>query len=243
MATEATKYPSAIISHSGGYDYSLVYHEETQAFYPYDLPTQQETEHAWKSVKEIITGRITDALTRIHIEHDIEYLSRNKNRLQSRNLEILKHWMLVELERTYIQPPEEFWSPENLQPHAINQLIIEAQKIRVHAFADEKQHPYGAALLTKHGCVFHGCNITAESLKIKSCAERSALSQAVSKINQGSLLKDSEELVAIVILAREKTPPCEDCFPSLRAMNPHMKLILASIDGSYIDYNPEASSS
>ncbi len=57
------------------------------------------------------------------------------------------------------------------------QLIIEAKKAREHAYVPYSKFQVGAALLTKDGKLYHGCNIENAAYGPTNCAERTAFSR------------------------------------------------------------------
>lgn len=59
------------------------------------------------------------------------------------------------------------------------QLLMEAKKAREKAYAPYSHHKVGAALLTKSGKVYHGCNIENAGFTPTVCAERTAFFKAV----------------------------------------------------------------
>ena len=61
------------------------------------------------------------------------------------------------------------------------ELILEAKKARERAYAPYSKHYVGAALLTKDGKVYHGCNIENAAYGPTNCAERTAFFKAVSE--------------------------------------------------------------
>lgn len=58
-------------------------------------------------------------------------------------------------------------------------LIIEAKKAREHAYVPYSHFQVGAALVTKSGKIYHGCNIENAAYAPTNCAERTAFFRAV----------------------------------------------------------------
>jgi cytidine deaminase len=84
-------------------------------------------------------------------------------------------------------------------------LLADALEARNSAYAPYSQFPVGAALATKSGRVFTGCNVENLSFGLTICAERSALFAAVAA--------GEREFVRIVIVADSRDPvtPCGAC--------------------------------
>lgn len=59
------------------------------------------------------------------------------------------------------------------------ELILEAKMARTHAYAPYSRHMVGAALLTKEGKLYHGCNIENAAYGPTNCAERTAFFKAI----------------------------------------------------------------
>lgn len=59
------------------------------------------------------------------------------------------------------------------------QLLNEAKKARERAYAPYSHFCVGAALLTKSGKIYHGCNIENSAYSPTNCAERTAFFKAV----------------------------------------------------------------
>ena len=58
-------------------------------------------------------------------------------------------------------------------------LIGEAKKAREHAYTPYSNFRVGAALVTKDGKIYHGCNIENAGYSATNCAERTAFFRAV----------------------------------------------------------------
>ncbi|WP_449537016.1 cytidine deaminase [Ferdinandcohnia sp. Marseille-Q9671] len=87
----------------------------------------------------------------------------------------------------------------------IEQLIEEAKKARELAYVPYSNFNVGAALLTKDGKVYHGCNIENAAYSVTNCAERTALFKAYSE--------GDKEFAAIAVVAdtERPVPPCGAC--------------------------------
>ena len=59
------------------------------------------------------------------------------------------------------------------------ELILEAKKARERAYAPYSNHKVGAALVTKDGKIYHGCNIENAAYSPTNCAERTAFFKAI----------------------------------------------------------------
>ncbi|GIO22656.1 cytidine deaminase [Oceanobacillus sp. J11TS1] len=84
-------------------------------------------------------------------------------------------------------------------------LIEEAIQIRSRAYVPYSHFPVGAALLTKSGKVYIGCNIENAAYPSTCCAERVAIFKAIS---------DGEmEFAEMAVAADTKrpVPPCGTC--------------------------------
>lgn len=58
-------------------------------------------------------------------------------------------------------------------------LLAEAKEARLKAYTPYSGHKVGAALLTKSGKVYHGCNIENAAFSPTVCAERTAFFRAI----------------------------------------------------------------
>lgn len=84
-------------------------------------------------------------------------------------------------------------------------LVRAAREARRRAVAPYSRFKVGAALRTRDGAIFSGCNVENATLGLTVCAERVALWKALS---EGA--RDFTE-IAVVTAADRPTPPCGAC--------------------------------
>ena len=85
------------------------------------------------------------------------------------------------------------------------ELMIAANEARKFAYAPYSEFKVGAALLTKSGKLYTGCNIENSSYTPTVCAERTAVFKAVS---------DGErDFAAIAVVGGKREKPLEFCSP------------------------------
>ncbi|KAG2457941.1 CDD deaminase, partial [Polypterus senegalus] len=63
----------------------------------------------------------------------------------------------------------------------VKELILKCQQARARAYCPYSKYPVGAALLTKEGKIFQGCNVENASYGLTVCAERTAIQKAISE--------------------------------------------------------------
>nr|WP_281248591.1 cytidine deaminase [Domibacillus antri] len=105
-------------------------------------------------------------------------------------------------------------------------LIEEAKKARERAYVPYSTFKVGAALLTKDGRVFGGCNIENAAYSVVNCAERTAIFKAWSE--------GASEYAAIAVVADTKrpVPPCGACRQVISELcPPDMTVILTNLEG------------
>ena len=97
---------------------------------------------------------------------------------------------------------------------------IEAQQFSYSPYSNFK---VGAALLCKDGKIFTGCNVENSSYPASICAERTALTKAISE--------GAREFLAIAIVASDLENicyPCGICRQMLGEFSPNMDIVLYS---------------
>lgn len=103
-------------------------------------------------------------------------------------------------------------------------LIDEAKKAREMAYVPYSKFKVGAALLTKDGKVYRGCNIENAAYNMCNCAERTALFKAYSE--------GDKEYAALAVVADTDRPvsPCGACRQVISELCPkEMKVILTNL--------------
>lgn len=106
------------------------------------------------------------------------------------------------------------------------QLIQEAFSAREMAYVPYSKFKVGAALLSKDGTVYKGCNIENAGYSLTNCAERTAIFKAVS---EG--VKDFSKLV---VIGDTEGPisPCGACRQVISEFcDPEMEVILTNLKG------------
>jgi cytidine deaminase len=109
----------------------------------------------------------------------------------------------------------------------IEKLIGAATAAREKAYAPYSNFRVGAAILTKEGRYYTGCNIENASYGLTCCAERVALFKAVSNSER------SFEAIALTAGTDEFCPPCGACRQALAEFGTDIKVYMAKGAGAY----------
>jgi cytidine deaminase len=107
-----------------------------------------------------------------------------------------------------------------LPPLTMSELSAKALEGQKNAYAPYSHYNVGAALMTKSGKIYSGCNVENASYGLANCAERTAVFKAVSS--------GDREIEAIVVVTRDGGMPCGACRQVLNEFNP--KMIVVTID-------------
>ena len=109
------------------------------------------------------------------------------------------------------------WSPE--------ELVAAATEARNRAYAPYSGYSVGAALLTKSGRVFTGCNVENAVYPLTTCAERVAVVKAVSEGEQ--------EFEALAVSTENGGTPCGSCRQTLREFGEDITVLIADTTGAF----------
>lgn len=113
-----------------------------------------------------------------------------------------------------------------LKKEHIQYLIAEAKRARHLAYAPYSRFLVGAALETKEGKIFSGCNIENAAYGVSMCAERVAVFKAVSE--------GFRDFIALaVVTGPDGAAPCGACRQVLAEFNLKMSVIMANLRGEY----------
>ena len=105
-------------------------------------------------------------------------------------------------------------------------LIEEAKKARNKAYTPYSKFKVGAAVVTKSGKIFHGCNIENAAYSMCNCAERTALFSAYAH--------DEKEFTTMAVIADTPGPvsPCGACRQVISELcSKDMVIILSNLQG------------
>ncbi len=135
------------------------------------------------------------------------------------------------------------------------ELVEIAKKARENAYAPYSNFKVGAALLTKSGNVYKGCNVENASYGLTVCAERVAISNAISNgekefmkmaivggFSEGHEREISEENIQEIVKkdmqeSEDVLIPCGACMQVMSEFNPDLELILLDTMGKTITIN------
>lgn len=102
-------------------------------------------------------------------------------------------------------------------------LLQEAKTASGKAYSPYSKYPVGSAVLTTNGNMYSGCNIENASFSLTICAERVAVSKAISEGDQN--------LLAIAVYSpKGNISPCGACRQFIREFGSEIEVIY-EIDG------------
>jgi cytidine deaminase len=114
-----------------------------------------------------------------------------------------------------------------LKNNNLKELVEAAKAVREKAYAPYSNFKVGAALRSKSGKIFAGCNVESASYGLTVCAERVAIWKAVSEGEAESEF----EAIAVVADTHELTPPCGVCRQIIWEFCGDVPVIFANLEG------------
>ncbi|KAB2647460.1 MAG: cytidine deaminase [Verrucomicrobia bacterium] len=108
-------------------------------------------------------------------------------------------------------------------------LLDAARLAREQAYAPYSRFAVGAALRTKSGRIFTGCNVENLSFGLTICAERSAVFSAVAA--------GERDFTALAVVADSRQPvtPCGACRQVLAEFAPALPVCSANLQGAVFE--------
>ncbi len=103
-------------------------------------------------------------------------------------------------------------------------LVAQAKAAREQAYAPYSGYRVGAALLTRSGLVFTGCNVENAVYPLTTCAERTAVVKAVSE--------GEREFVALAVVTENGGSPCGSCRQTLREFGDDLLILIVDTQGN-----------
>lgn len=110
-------------------------------------------------------------------------------------------------------------------PHAslLDELVLRAKAVRENAYAPYSRYRVGAAIATKSGRIFEGCNVENASFGATICAERGAIMQMIAAGERDPIA------CAVVTGGEEGAPPCGVCRQVLTEFARDMPVVLVGV--------------
>ena len=103
----------------------------------------------------------------------------------------------------------------------LDQLVQEATGVRNHAYAPYSGYMVGAAIATKSGAIYVGCNVENSTFGATICAERGAIMQMVAA--------GETEPIACAVVTKDGGSPCGICRQVLAEFARDMPIVLVGL--------------
>ncbi|XP_036205577.1 cytidine deaminase isoform X2 [Myotis myotis] len=116
-----------------------------------------------------------------------------------------------------------------LDPEDIQLLVLCSQEAKKSAYCPYSHFPVGAALLTRDGKIFLGCNIENACYPLGICAERTAIQKAISEGYH-----DFRAIAVATDVQDDFISPCGACRQVMREFGSNWDVYLTKPDGTYV---------
>jgi cytidine deaminase len=110
---------------------------------------------------------------------------------------------------------------EKVPTELLDRLVQEAKAVRLRAYAPYSRYLVGAAIATKGGKIFTGCNVENASYPAGICAERGAVMAMVAA--------GEREPIACAIVTADQGSPCGICRQVLVEFAREMPIVLVGV--------------
>ncbi|RUS89253.1 hypothetical protein EGW08_002996 [Elysia chlorotica] len=110
----------------------------------------------------------------------------------------------------------------------IDALIKKSIEAKAHAYCPYSKFPVGAALITKDGTVYTGCNVENASYPLSLCAERTAMVKAISEGHR------EFRAIAVATDMEHWAAPCGACRQCLLEFGSDWDVIMSKPDLTYL---------
>ncbi|GAB4423594.1 MAG: cytidine deaminase [Anaerolineae bacterium] len=104
-------------------------------------------------------------------------------------------------------------------------LLAQAIEARQQSYSPYSHYAVGAALLTRGGKIYLGCNIENAGYTASVCAERVAIFKAI--------FDGERDFVAIAVATANGGAPCGVCRQVMREFAPDLTVVLGDTSGQY----------
>jgi cytidine deaminase len=104
----------------------------------------------------------------------------------------------------------------------LDRLVQDAKAVRENAYAPFSHYRVGAAIMTRSGNVYRGCNVENSTFGATICAERGAIMQMVAAGDQ--------EPVACAVVTQDGGSPCGICRQVLAEFALDMPVVLVGLE-------------
>jgi cytidine deaminase len=105
----------------------------------------------------------------------------------------------------------------------LDALVEEAKAVRERAYAPYSRYRVGAAIATRSGRIFTGCNVENASYGATICAERGAIMQMVAAGESAP--------IACAVVTADQGSPCGICRQVLAEFTRDMPIVMAGVGG------------
>ena len=120
-----------------------------------------------------------------------------------------------------------------MQKAKIQELLAKAVEAREYSYSPYSNFKVGAALITKAGKIYTGCNVENASFGLTICAERTAIFKAISEGER------EFEALAVVADVEGVVSPCGACRQIIHEFLRDAQIITGNIKGDYKIFTPD----